>query len=347
MSSSPAHHRPPKAPMCFPLQQPQPQSSCSLIASEAEQLSKHMIEQHRNTAAAVCKALQTRVLELRGDTNTLKRSAKALIRECGKRVRRDMQMLVDGVNASAHASEQRACGAKINQIWKRNSILTEENTMLQLRLGDETRRAEEQRSSKQRLCDGVGQAARAQAVATQAVRAELGHLKQQVLVELKAFHELSAAVEAGVVNATAGCGTADAAVQTEAVLGAKAVETSAQTELLEARDSSTQTRGTEQICTDAACQTVEAPAQSSPRIESSCNLESHEPPGVGDFVVQASAGRGPIVGRVMHILPSGGPSENDGRSQAFLQLYERTWRNSPPCSSCSPPLAPASPTGTE
>ena len=222
--------------------------------------------------------------------------------------------------------------------------------MLQLRVGEETRRAEEQRSGKQRLCDAVAQAARAQAVTAQAARAELGQLKQQALEELRAVHELSAALEAGVAAATASCSTADAAVQTEAVLGPEVVETSVQTELLAARDSGTQTRGPEQLCTDSACQTVEVPAQSSPRIESSCSLVAHEP-SVGDFVVQASAGRlggGPsVVGRVMHILPQGGEEPSGRPNQAYLQLYERTWRNSPPCSSCSPPPAPASPSGTE
>ena len=95
-----------------------------LIHSEAEQLSKHMIQRSKNTMAAVCQTLQTRTVELRGKNLALKRSASELIRETGKHVRRDVQSMVDGVHASTVASEQRAarkaCGEKISGIWKRN-----------------------------------------------------------------------------------------------------------------------------------------------------------------------------------------------------------------------------------
>lgn len=66
-----------------------------------------MIERHRNMTAAACRSLQTRALELRGSNSELKRSASEFIRETGKRIRRDVQTMVDGVYASTKACEQR------------------------------------------------------------------------------------------------------------------------------------------------------------------------------------------------------------------------------------------------
>eukprot|EP01043_Picozoa_sp_COSAG02_P099348 COSAG02_NODE_35458_length_468_cov_0.680217_1_plen_84_part_01 len=62
----------------------------------------------------------------------------------------------------------------------------EENTMLQIALGE----AKQAARSKKQLCSAVAQAARAQTAHAQAARARLSEVKTQVLAELKAFQEL-------------------------------------------------------------------------------------------------------------------------------------------------------------
>ena len=102
-SSSPAHHRQ-RPGMSSPLQtQQQHQQSQApsrqSLTSMAESLSRHTIAQHRDTTVTVCKTLQTRIVELRGESNALKRSASEMIRSTGKKVRRDLQRIVDTVHA--------------------------------------------------------------------------------------------------------------------------------------------------------------------------------------------------------------------------------------------------------
>lgn len=167
---------------------------------------------------------------------------------------------------------------------------------------------------------------------------ELKQAREQVLADLQdfktAFRSTFERIQAGVIAAEAGCSTNNAAVQTEMESDCMREDKSVQTVLLQVDDTSTQT---EQSNTSR-----------------SGGAHVGQTAAVGDFVVQAGAGRGPIVGRVMHILPgnlvdevSGSQTENRSH-YAFVQLYERTcWRKTPSSTHAASPAAVSSPSGVE
>ena len=317
MSSPATQYR--QRPASFPLQQQQQQQqqqplAQSLIAAEAEQLSAHVIERHRNTTEAVCKSLQARVLELRSDTNKLKRSASELIRETGKRVRSDFKHMVETVHAGTKAQVERETGTKISAIWKRNSGLTEENTMLSTQLSEQKRRSVQHQTDKQSLCHKMARSARTQIAS---LRREQQAVRDQLAAARDSFDSLRETLQDG-VTAFVERETCDAAAQTDA---AQTAEASAQTAAVAICTAGVQT-GTScsPVNADAECQTM-------PASESPVNVDRSRPVRVGDYVVQADELSAALtLGRVMHILPPASDDEEQQQKQAYVQLYERTWR---------------------
>ena len=285
--------------------------SPSLIQQQASARASEMIADHRHKTNQGCKQLQSRVLSLRSDVNQLKREATSLIQGEGKRMRHDFERVVDTVARSATAIANHDQEKKISDIWRRNSQLTEVNhltcqciflcalhhavlqdvTMMTTQLTEQRRKREAAEAQAKQL----GQAARA-------AKASIAPLKAVQKESQKQLSEMKADVRQ----------VCDSVLQGIAGLPPPP----------ELADSASQTAQPENC--ERGSQTATATADAGSQTAGAADVEL---PAAGDFVSAFSSADGPMIGRLLQVLPQA--CAGTGEELAYVQLYERAPRDSP------------------
>ena len=265
--------------------------SPSLIQQQASARASEMIADHRHKTNQGCKQLQSRVLSLRSDVNQLKREATSLIQGEGKRMRHDFERVVDTVAGVVQTITKHDQEKKISDIWRRNSQLTEDVTMMTTQLTEQRRKREAAEAQAKQL----GQAARA-------AKASIAPLKAVQKETQKQLSEMKADVRQ----------VCDSVLQGIAGLPPQP----------ELADSASQTAQPENC--ERGSQTATATAEAGSQTAGAADVEL---PAAGDFVSAFSSEDGPMIGRLLQVLPQA--CAGTGEELAYVQLYERAPRDSP------------------